>query len=485
MAKQTRRQFLRVTAVGTAGLVLGCGDPRVVGTPGEDGGVIDLPDGGQMLADGGVLPTEDAGVDAGQPLPPDEPEETAEAFGFALGVASGDVEATRAVLWTQYVGTHALRLRVWRMEAEVYAERVADTLVQPGDGGFVHLDVDGLTPGTRYRYAFFEEDTTGALVARSTIGRFRAAFAAGTRAPLTFGASSCTKQGTTPSPLLRAGERDDLDLHLLLGDSSYNDNKDTLSEYRTQWAANLGGPEYRTLRASTSVLATWDDHEVTNDFNPETIDAAHLAVATKTYFEAMPLRRDPTSPDRLWKSVRWGETAEFFVLDSRSERKPSTRFNGQEQIYLSRAQLDWLKGALKASTAVFKVILNSVPITDFGFSAFTGDSWLSYRDQRTELLGHIDDENIQGVLWVSGDHHFASVGWVSASGRGAGALEVLAGPGANSANPAWRLLQPPRWPYATGTNNYVTVQLEPVSREVRVAFHDGAGMELFAQTFTR
>lgn len=482
MARQTRRQFLRVTAIGTAGFVLGCNDPRVVGV---DEPVIELPDGGQALLDGGVVRPEDAGVDAGQPLPPDEPELIPAGFNFPLGLASGDVEATRAVLWTRFDGAAPLRLRVWRMEADVYAERVADERVQPGDGGFVHLDVSGLEAGAPYRYAFFEESAAGELVSRSGIGRFRAAFAPGTRAPLTFAACSCTKQGRTPSPVLRAGERDDLDLFLMLGDSSYNDDVDTLQAYRTQWAANLGGPEYRTLRASTSVLATWDDHEVTNDFNPETISSARLANARQTYFESNPLRRDAADPDRLWKSVRWGDTAEFFVLDSRSERRPSTRFNGQPQTYLSRAQMDWLKGALAASPAVFKIILNSVPITDFGFSVFTGDSWLSYRDQRNEILGHVEDQNIQGVVWLSGDHHFASVGWVSANGRGAGALEVLAGPGAQTANPAYALLRPPRWPFATGTNNYATVHLEPVRREVRVAFHDGAGMELFSRTFTR
>ncbi|PZR05990.1 MAG: hypothetical protein DI536_31515 [Archangium gephyra] len=483
MARHSRRQFLRVTAIGSAGFVLGCGDPRVVGVGDADAGVIDSPDAGGLTSDAGVVRPDDAGVDAG--VRPDEPEQLSESFNFPLGLASGDVEATRAVLWTRFDGSNPLRLRVWRMEGEVFAERVADERVLPGDGGFVHLDVSGLEAGAPYRYAFFEENMAGELVSRSRIGKFRAAFAAGTKAPLTVAGCSCTRQGRTPSPILRAGERDDIDVFLMLGDSSYNDDVDSLSEYRTQWAANLGGPEYRTLRASTSLLATWDDHEVTNDFNPETISASRLANARKTYFESNPLRRDSVDPDRLWKSVKWGDTAEFFVLDSRSERKPSTRFNGSPQIYLSVAQMNWLKGALAASTAVFKVILNSVPITDFGFSVFTGDSWLSYREQRSELLGHIEDQNIQGVVWVSGDHHFGSVGWVAATGRGAGALEILAGPGAQTANPAYALLRPPRWPFATGTNNYVTLHLEPVSRELRVAFHDGAGMELFSKTYTR
>jgi alkaline phosphatase D len=369
------------------------------------------------------------------------------------------------------------------MDGDVYALRVADTVVMPGDGGFVHLDVSGLEAGARYRYAFFEEDGMGNVLARSAIGRFRAALGAGVKEPLTFGACSCTHQGDTPTPLLRAGERTDLDVFLLLGDTSYNDGKDTLSEYRTQWAANLASPEYRSVRAATSVLASWDDHEVTNDFNPETIDPTRFAIAKRTFFENLPLRRDTTNPDRIWKSMKWGDTAEFFVLDSRGERKPSTRFNGQPQIYLSREQLDWLKAGLKASTATFKVIMNSVPITDFGFSVFTGDSWISYAQQRTEILSWIDDEAIGGVLWVSGDHHFASTGWVSAIGAGRTQLEVLAGPGAQSGNIAYALLRPPRWQFATDTNNYATFRLDPATRKVEVTFINGSGVALFTREY--
>ncbi len=466
MAKHTRRQFLRVSVVTAAGALVACGQPAAVGFG---------PDGGLLGPDGGALDPVDAG-----PPPPDEPELVTEAFGFPLGLASGDVEPTRAMLWTRYDGAAALTLRVWRMEGDVYAQRVAEVAVTPADGGFLHLDVDGLTPGERYRYAFFEVDVAGALLARSAIGRFRAAFAPGTKAPLVLGACSCTAQGRTPRPLLHAGQRADLDLFLLLGDTSYNDGATTLAEYRTRWAANLGSPEYRALRAGTSVLATWDDHEVTNDFNPETIDPQKLATARQAYFETLPLRRDVAAPDRLWKSVKWGDTAEFFVLDSRGERRPSTRFNGQPHQYLSPAQMSWLKAGLKASTAVFKVLLNSVPITNFGFSTFNPDGWQFYSQQRTEILGWIEDEAITGVLWVAGDHHFASVGTVSALGRGTRALEVLAGPGAQSANPVHSLLRPPRWPFATGTNNYLALHLDPATATVRLVFHDGDGAELYA-----
>jgi len=269
----------------------------------------------------------------------------------------------------------------------------------------------------------------------------------------------------------------------LLGDTSYNDGADSLSEYRARWASSLSRPEYRALRSSVAVVATWDDHEVTNDFNPELISASKLATARKTFFESLPVRRNAIEPDRLWRSVRWGGTAELFVLDGRSERKPSSLLT-TNHIYLSRVQMDWFKAALKASPCVFKVIMNSVPITDFGFSAFNFDSWRVYQLQRKEILEFIEDEGIEGVLWVSGDHHFASFGTVSATGHGSSAIEVLAGPGGQSGSVLHNLLTKPRFEYASDTNNYLAIHLLPATKQYRIVFHDGRGVNLFEKTFT-
>ena len=104
----------------------------------------------------------------------------------------------------------------------------------------------------------------------------------------------------------------------------------------------------------------------------------------------------------MWKSIRFGHTAEVFVLDSRSERRPSS-LASSAPTYISARQLDWLKGALMASPCVFKVMLNSVPISQFPFSVFNLDGWAAYAAQRRELLEFVD-ANVKGVVWLSGDH---------------------------------------------------------------------------------
>ena len=472
----TRREFLKVVAIGSASVVAGCGQrpgelvPSGAGElPMVDAGVLAGPDAGAVV-DAGVAP-----VDAGVPVESPEPWALSTNFGF--GSASGDVTHERVMLTTRFDGTAPLRLLVWRMEGTAYAQVVADVLVTPGDGGFVQLDVQQLTAGARYRYAFIEQTTPPV---RSPIGRFRAALAPGQSEPLVFGACSCTSTGAA-NPLRHAGSRDDLAAFFLLGDTSYNDGADTVAEYREKWHRSLSREAYRALRESTSLIATWDDHEVDNNFNPENTSVAKLTAARQAFFEALPIRRHEMVPNRLWRSFRWGDAVEVFALDTRGERKPSTLLTLQEM--LSPQQLLWLTQSLEASPCAIKLIMNSVPITDFGFSAFNTDAWRVYQRQRLEVLRFIEDKNVRGVLWVSGDHHFASVGTVSGNGPGERAIEVLAGPGAQTANPLFRLLGRPRWDYASGENNYVALHCQPSTREVRVVFHDGQGAVLFEKTY--
>jgi alkaline phosphatase D len=410
------------------------------------------------------------------------PEGTPESNAFAMGVACGDVTAKDAIVWTQWSGTRELELAVYRVDGDDYLDEVVATAVPVEDAGFVHVKVSGLVAGARYRYVFFELDGTK-RVARSPIGRFRAAIGEDALEPLVFGASACTSNGRAFDTLLRAAEQD-LDLYLLLGDTTYNDGATSVASFRSKWRENLSTPGYRALRASTSLLATWDDHEISNDYDPERLAPATAAAARKVFFENQPLARLAEAPDRIWRKTSWGKTVDFFTLDCRSERKPSTR-NGKNATYLSRAQMDWLKAGLLASKAVFKVILNSVPIGDFPglFDFLKKDRWEGYPVQRDEILRHVEGNKIPGVLWVSGDFHLGSIGRVSPSGVGSNSLEILAGPGANSANPLTGSVRGSQFDYATGTSNFTSFALDPVARRVGIRFHDGAGRVLTDRSY--
>ena len=465
----SRRQFVKGAVVTTVALSVGCGAPGAdgdAGDPGEDGGAGD-PDGG-VGVDGG----RDAGSDAG-PEPVEPPEAFTESESdFPLGVASGDVTASSAILWTRYDGGGDVELVVWEMDGETYVRTAHVGAVTPREG-FVHEEV-ALAAGARYRFAFFVVEA-GSRTVRSAIGRVRAALAADAMEPLWIGAVSCTSNGRGLGPLGHAGGRDDLDAFLYLGDTTYNDGATSLADYRAKWNEQMSRPEYRALRASTSAIATWDDHEFDNDWNPETFSAAQLDAAIQSFFDHQPLRRDPAAPSRVWKQLSWGRTADVFVLDCRSERRPSTR--GDTDIYVSREQMDWLKAALSTSTAVFKLIVNSIPITNFpgAFDFGQDDRWEGYPTQREEILRHIDDAAIPGVLWVAGDFHLASSQRVSTSGVGATQTEILVGPGAQTGNPLAWTIGGAQFDFTSTENNYVALELLPDIGRIRAHWIDASG----------
>jgi alkaline phosphatase D len=469
-----RRTFLRLASAGAAGFLVGCGRPDRVGPVSElDAG---------STPDSGVAPIEGSDAGAALPEPIVPPEETQVSAAFPMGLSAGDVSATSAVLWTRYGEGAPVQCSVWEMEGERYARVAGKVACEVADAGFIHVDVQNLRPGADYRYVFFELEG-GKPVRRSAIGRFRAALPADSLEPLVFGAISCVKLGHSFAPLMRAAQRADLDAFLLLGDTAYNDGAITVAQYRASWLASLSAPEWKALRASTSVFGTWDDHEVNNDWNPESTDAANVRGSRQVWFENLPVRRNAVATDRIYRSTRWGKTAELFALDCRGERQPS---RGK---YISDAQMGWLKAGLAESPAVFKIILNSVPIGEFPYPftdpAFIADRWAGYPAQREEILRHIEQLRIPGVLWVSGDFHLGSMGHIASTGLGSTAVEVLAGPGAQTANLAVPLLQALVSPFdfVTGINNYVALHLNPATRECRVVFHDGANTVLASRIY--
>ena len=337
---------------------------------------------------------------------------------FPLGVAAGDALPDGALVWTHFTGTEALELVVWPEQGDAAAGL---RLPATGEDGFCVVEVDGLQPGTWHLFRFESQD--GAV---SPLGRFRTALAADALEVITFGATSCIKHGHRYDTLARASECTDLDAFIFLGDSVYTDGASSLADFRQKWAEGLGEPEYLALRGSTSLITQWDDHEVRNNWEGDTVDASLLGNARRAFLEHQPIRQDQARPDRFWRTLKWGKTAELFILDARSERN---RARGE---YLSPEQLEWLVDGVTKSDAVFKLILNTVPIGAFDgpfFAPFADDNWQGYPKQREELLTRLEAAGTPGVMFVSGDFHFACFGRVAKSGPGATLFESRSGTG--------------------------------------------------------
>jgi alkaline phosphatase D len=463
-----RRQVLQIVIA--AALAPACGGTTPEASDGGSVGPLDAGSG----ADAGVSVDAAPPVDAGPPVEPLDPSPLAVSTKFPISLTSGDPGPDRIALASLWQGQGDLELRVWKDDGSVAGVAVVAQPVVLGEGGYIGVEVGGLEPATTYRWAFVEREA-GVAKARSPIAVFRTAPAAGASPKLRFAAVSCTSNRLDKTSLERAAAEGPYDAFLLLGDTTYNDGAKTLTEFRTKWRESLASRGWTSMRLQTAVIATWDDHEIDNDFNPESVDTQVFANAKQALFEHVPMRR--TAASRIWRKVPFGKTADVFVLDTRGERKPSTR-GSANPIYISREQMDWLKAELKASTARFKLLMNSVPISDFPglFDTASSDRWEGYAAQRTEILSFIEAERIGGVLWVAGDFHLASVGRVSPAGVGSAQTEILVGPGAQVANPLVLSVRPPQFDWSSGSSNVTQLDLDPQAGTIRCVWRGTSGV---------
>jgi phosphodiesterase/alkaline phosphatase D-like protein/predicted AlkP superfamily pyrophosphatase or phosphodiesterase len=384
---------------------------------------------------------------------------------FPNGVASGDTTQTSTVLWTR---SNTLGKVTFEYSTKADFSSIAGTktatvtdALQP-----VKVDITGLTANTNYFYRAI--DANGDKLA----GKFSTAAALGERAGLKFGISGDWRGELAPYPAISNADDAKLKFFIELGDTIYGDvaspglkNPDgtekaqatTLNDYRAKqsevYSTRAGQNTFADLRASTSILATIDDHEVTNDFAGGQ-DLANSSVAEQALYGAKtgllndsplfenglqafqeynPLRdltyKTPgdtrTDGERqLYRVNTFGSDAATFVLDARSFRDPElpgvTNTSDTAQVskflaasfdpkrtLLGKQQLADLKRDLLQSEKdgiTWKFINIAEPIQNIGVLA-ASDRYEGYAAERTEILKFINDNNISNVVFVAADIH--------------------------------------------------------------------------------
>lgn len=377
---------------------------------------------------------------------------------FPTGVQTGDPRPSAVVVsvWTTAPSVTLVVLKADGSSAWIEVERRAGLVPT---GGVFQTDLSGLEPDSAYTVGFVDEAGGG----WSRAARIRTAPAPDSLRIVQFGATSCLG-GNAPWPTLTLAAEARLDFFAFLGDTVYADGSRSLEDYRVFWELARRTRGFEDVTASTSMVATWDDHEVGNNWSVEDVPEAQLAAALQAFRETMP-QTTGGEGSTLWRRLGFGQTLDVFVLDCRGERADGR--------YLSVAQMDWLKAGLASSDARFKVILNSVPITDL--SAIFGqggqdDRWDGFPEQRTEILQFIEDAAVDGVLWVAGDVHYPQVGSVDpAGGIAERQTEVLAGPGGSFLNVGADLFQgDAQYAWMAAEWNYARFTCDPIAGTILV-----------------
>lgn len=369
---------------------------------------------------------------------------------FQHGVASGDPTADSVLIWTRVTpsveavpGSGIGRpLDVeWQVAKDPAFRRVVKRGTFEATAARDHtakIDVRGLDTDTVYHYRF---KAAGDL---SAAGRTRTA-PSGDNDALRFGLASCSNyEGGYFSAYRYLADRSDLDFVLHMGDYIYEYGPGgygpgasigrihepdheivSLADYRIRHAHYKTDPDLQACHAAHPFISAWDDHEVTNDTWREGAENhqddegnfhTRRSRAYQAYFEWMPIRlptprKDPT---RIYREMKFGSIADLHMLDTRQYRdqQPSDQTDSSrddpERTITGAAQMQWLKAGLARKDARWRLIGNQLMITPWRVAPTIPliiDSWDGYTADRTELLTHIRDAEIDNVVFLTGDIH--------------------------------------------------------------------------------
>ena len=426
----SRRGFLGVVVAGAAAAAVGCSSDDDTTSPGG----------------GAPGTTSGSTADAAIPDLGGDP--------FALGVASGDPLDDSVILWTRLavepvtpagdgaVPAEPVLLR-WEVATDdSFGEIVAsgDAVAEPALGHSVHVDAAGLEPDTWYAYRFVVGEHT------SPVGRTRtlpAPDADVDRFAFAFGSCQHYESGywTAYDHLVD----EDIDLFVFLGDYIYENGVGsdgvrqhdgpeifTLADYRNRYGLYKSDASLRAAHAAVPWVATWDDHEVDNNYADDVHEGGdppeefleRRAAAYQAYYEHLPIRLDPPAGADLpiYRSLAIGQLADLFVIDTRQYRDDQV-CPGEEGLpaaarcddaldpdrtMLGEEQRTWLTDGLRGSSASWAVLANQVVFSDMPIAGafYNMDQWDGYVADRELVLAAMADSAATPIV-VTGDIHLA------------------------------------------------------------------------------
>jgi alkaline phosphatase D len=372
-------------------------------------------------------------------------------------VASADPRSDAVVLWTRVTpGGAAATVVEWKLSREPDLGAVAasgQVATGPHCDFTASVDVTGLEPATTYWYRFSCQG------AESPLGRTRTA-PAGPVDRLRMGVACCSHWSAGHfNAYGRLADRD-LDVVLHLGDYIYEDETrsgrdprphdppgrmTTLAGYRARHAQYKTDPDLQRLHSSHPVVAVWDDHEVAGNswtggaarHDPHTDGdwEARRAAGVQAYREWVPLHRpDSADPDRLWRSLAWGDLARIIVLDTRlygrdrpaAGLRPVMGVHRRDRSLLGDGQRRWVTETLSGPAARWCLLASQVMVAPLhalrlprllrpvgrplgavasGLGLNPGQ-WDGYPAERETLLrAAADGPAAGGLVVVSGDLH--------------------------------------------------------------------------------
>ena len=379
------------------------------------------------------------------------------------GVAAGDVSSGRAVVWSRADRSARMVVEYSTTERFTDVRRVRGPAALESSDYTARVVLTDLPEGQRIFYRVIFQDLSDLRTwSQPSAGSFNTPAASPRDMTIAWSADT-VGQGWGINPewgglrMYETMRRAQPDLFINVGDTIYADQPvlaevklddgsiwknvvtpakskvaETLDQYRGCYQYNLGDDHMRRFIAEVPQVVMWDDHEVRDNWfweRRQDSDARYqvksvallAARARQAFFEYNPLPLVGDDPERVYRSIPLGPLVEVFALDMRSYRGPNSP-NRQSALdassaFLGPTQVNWLKRALAASRATWKIIAADMPlglVVADGPDAFEA---VANRDdgpplgreiEIADLLAFIQRERIRNTVWITADVHYCA-----------------------------------------------------------------------------
>jgi alkaline phosphatase D len=230
---------------------------------------------------------------------------------------------------------------------------------------------------------------------------------------------SCSEEDK-PQPILNHVVAHHPDLFIYLGDNIYGDSRN-LDTLRAKYGRLAAKPEHRRLRESTTLLATWDDHDYGwND------TGRHFELKNESKQLFLDFWGEPRGSERwtrpgIYTSYMFeanGKRLQVIMLDTRwfrdnllrNDRVPPHKNDyrpnpSPDSTILGAAQWAWLETQLRMRADV-RIIASSIQYSH----EYNGwESWTNVPHERERMRQLIRTTRANGVVFISGDVHWGEV----------------------------------------------------------------------------
>jgi len=312
------------------------------------------------------------------------------------GPMLGCITETSAKVWVRTVRPSKVEVRITIDGAETTYGPVLST----EESDLVSIvPAAGLKPGISYPYKVLVDGTPipvpkhAAITTVPDTNRLRLAF--GT-CPHRWGLGN-QKQ----ADLIRSRKPSAL---LMYGDIAAQDKNNHLGKHRSDYQVRDLYPAWQSLSSTIPVYATWDDHDYFNNDKagiPRWYKNADRLGVRRAFSQAWNNPSCGFNDERggVFLRTRFGP-CDVIMLDNRYFR------TGEERGFLGNDQTEWLRRQLLDCKGPFIIISCGTMWTDH--IADGKDSWGKYDPQgREQLFRFIEENQIPGVLLLSGDRHGA------------------------------------------------------------------------------